>query len=146
MNYLALPIKLNLARLARIDSSFFFAFSAFFAVNINLLPHQVPGRAGLGVESFPGLVPNADRETGVERDRLSLHECRDLPLFLFHHGQQGDLLLARIIAGDAVVRLFFLGNFLGDRQRIDIDRAGSCGKKLPQFAYCGPSHGRVRAR
>ena len=70
------------------------------------------------------LVPNADDKERVERNRLSLHERMNLLLLLLHHGQQRDFLFAGVIAGHAVMFLFLLVDFLGDGQRINIDRDG----------------------
>ena len=48
----------------------------------------------------------------------------NLFLLLLHDGEQGDFPFAGVIAGDAVVFLFLLADFLGDGQRINIDRDG----------------------
>ena len=48
----------------------------------------------------------------------------NLPLLFLHHGQQRDFLFAGVVAGDAVVFLFLLVDFLGDRERINIHRDG----------------------
>ena len=48
----------------------------------------------------------------------------NLLLFLFHHRKQRDFLFTGVVAGDAVVFLFLLVDFLGDGQRINIDRDG----------------------
>ena len=89
--------------------------------------HRVDGvldRPGLGVEAVAGLVPDADGEHRVERNRLPLHQRVNLLLLLLHHGEQGDFLLAGVVAGHAVVLLFLLVDFLGDRERINIHRDG----------------------
>jgi hypothetical protein len=71
-----------------------------------------------------GFVPNADDEQRVERNRLPLHQRVDFLLLLFHDGEQRDFLFAGVVAGHAVVFLFLLVDFLGDGQRINIDRDG----------------------
>ncbi len=48
----------------------------------------------------------------------------DFLLLLFHHGQQRDFLFTGIVTGHAVMFLFLLVDFLGDGQRINIDRDG----------------------
>ncbi|MEI2725680.1 MAG: hypothetical protein V9H26_19845 [Verrucomicrobiota bacterium] len=77
--------------------------------------HRVDGvldRPGLGVEAVAGLVPDADGEHGVKRNRLPLHQRVNLLLLLLHHGEQGDFLFAGVVAGHAVVLLFLLVDFL----------------------------------
>ena len=89
--------------------------------------HRVDGvldRPGLGVEAVLGFCPKRGWRKRVERNRLALHQRVDFLLLLFHHGEQGDFLFAGVVAGHAVVLLFLLVDFLGDRERINIDRDG----------------------
>jgi hypothetical protein len=55
---------------------------------------------------------------------MPLHERGDFLLLLVHHGQQRKFFLAGIIAGNAVVFLFLLVDFLADGERIEIHRDG----------------------
>ena len=77
---------------------------------------------GFGNQPLFRFVPGANGKQHMERNGVPLHQRRDFPLLFFHHGQERELLLAGIVAGDSVVRLFFLGNFLANRQRVEIHR------------------------
>ena len=77
--------------------------------------HRVDGvfdGAGFGIQPVLGFVPNADDKERLERNGLPLHERVNFLLLLFHHGQQRDFLFAGVVAGNAVVFLFLLVDFL----------------------------------
>jgi hypothetical protein len=46
----------------------------------------------------------AENEDCIQRKYVRLHERRDLALFLLHGRKRGVLLLARAVAGEALVR------------------------------------------
>ena len=60
----------------------------------------------------------------MERNRLSLHQRVDFLLLLLHHREQGDLLFAGVVSGNAVVLLFLLVDLLRNGERINIHRDG----------------------
>ena len=60
----------------------------------------------------------------MKRQRVPTREGGDFALLLFQHGQQRHLLFAGVVAGDSVVLLFFLEDFLANGQRVDVDRDG----------------------
>ena len=89
--------------------------------------HRVDGvldGTTLGIEAVAGLVPDADGEKGVERDRLALHQRVNFLHLLFHDGEQGNFLFAGVVAGHAVVLFFLLVDFLRNRERINIHGDG----------------------
>ena len=89
--------------------------------------HRVDGvldGAGFRIQPVLRFVPNADDKQRLERDRLSLHERVNFLLLLLHDGEQRNFLFAGVVAGHAVMFLFLLVDFLGDGQRINIDRDG----------------------
>ena len=84
-----------------------------------------------GVQTVAGLIPDADGEHGVKRDRLALHQRVDLLLLLFHDGEQRNLFLAGVVTGHAVVFFFLLVDFLRNREGINIHGDGVI--KQPQI-------------
>ncbi len=85
---------------------------------------RVLDRSRLRRKSGLRLIPNADDEERVEGKRVALHQRRDFSLLLLHYREQRELLLARIVARNALVRLLLSHDLFADRDRIDVHRDG----------------------